>query len=144
MKRTAISKWKGGFKEGKGTLTTKSEALVDQPYSAALRFENEEGTKGTNPEELIGAAHAGCFNMALSLEMGEAGYTPNSLETKASVKLEKKGDGFAITGIHLDLKASIPEIKNEEFQEIAHAAKKGCPVSKALSSVPIELDARLL
>lgn len=143
MKRTATSKWKGGFKEGKGTLTTKSEALVDQPYSAKLRFENEEGTKGTNPEELIGAAHAGCFNMALSLELGEAGYKPNSLETKASVKLEKKGDGFAITGIHLDLKASVPEIEDKEFQEIAHAAKKGCPVSKALASVPIELDAKL-
>jgi osmotically inducible protein OsmC len=144
MKRSAISKWNGGFKEGKGTLTTQSKALVDQPYSAKMRFENEDGTKGTNPEELIGAAHAGCFNMALSLELEKAGFTPDSLETKASVKLEKDGEGFSITGIHLDLKASIPKIENDKFQEIASAAKKGCPVSKALSSVPMELDAKLL
>jgi len=143
MKRSAISKWDGGFEDGKGTLTTQSGALADQPYSAKLRFENEDGTKGTNPEELIGAAHAGCYNMALSLELGKAGFNPDNLETKASVSLEKEGEGFAIKGIHLDLKASVPNIKNEKFQEIANAAKKGCPVSKALSSVPISLEATL-
>jgi len=144
MKRTATSKWKGGFEEGKGTISTQSEVLKDQPYSAELRFENEDGTKGTNPEELIGAAHAGCYTMALSLELGKDGFNPDHLETKASVKLEKDGEGFSITQIHLDLEARVPEIENETFQEIANAAKKGCPVSKALSSVPMELDANLL
>ena len=144
MKRSAISKWNGGFEEGKGTLTTQSKALYDQPYSAKFRFENESGEKGTNPEELIGAAHAGCYNMALSLELGKAGFAPDHLETKASVQLEKDGEGFSITGIQLDLKASVPNIDKDKFIEIATAAKKGCPVSKALSSVDIDLDARLV
>jgi osmotically inducible protein OsmC len=144
MKRTAISKWNGGFEEGKGTISTQSEVLKDQPYSAELRFENEDGTKGTNPEELIGAAHAGCYTMALSLELGKAGFDPDHLETKASVKLEKDGEGFSITQIHLNLEANVPEIDNDTFREVANAAKEGCPISKALSAVPIKLDAKLL
>jgi osmotically inducible protein OsmC len=142
MKRTATSNWKGS-KEGKGLLSTKSGALSNQPYSFNMRFENEDGKAGTNPEELIGAAHAGCYNMALGLELGKAGYEVEELDTTANVEIEEVEDGFGITGIHLDLIARVSGIDDDEFQEIAKAAKEGCPVSKALSAVPIELDAKL-
>jgi osmotically inducible protein OsmC len=132
--------WKGGLKDGKGAITTKSGALKDYPYGFASRF---EGKPGTNPEELIGAAHAGCFTMALSLILGEAGFTAEQMDTKAEVTLEKQGDGFAITRSHLTLRAKIPGIDEAKFKELAGMAEKGCPVSKVLKA-EITLDAALV
>ena len=122
------AKWQGGIKDGKGAISTKSGALSDYPYGFASRF---EGKPGSNPEELIGAAHAACFTMALSLILGEAKLTAEQMETKADVTLEKQGDGFAITAIHLTLTAKIPGADDATFQDCAAKAKAGCPVSKA-------------
>ena len=132
--------WSGGIKDGKGAISTKSSALKDYPYGFASRF---EGKPGTNPEELIGAAHAGCFTMALSLILGEAKLTAEHMETKADVTLEKQSDGFAITAVHLILKAKVPGADDAKFQELANKAKAGCPVSKLLSA-KITLDAALV
>src|SRR5580692_9128192 len=129
--------WRGGLKDGKGAISTKSGALTEYPYGFASRFEDQPGT---NPEELIGAAHAGCFTMALSLILGEAGLTAEEMNTKAEVTLEKKEDGFAITKVHLTLKAKIPGTDAAKFQELAAKAKAGCPVSKLLKA-EITLDA---
>ncbi|WP_159715771.1 OsmC family protein [Geminicoccus flavidas] len=131
--------WQGGLKDGKGAISTKSGALDNQPYGFASRF---EGKPGTNPEELIGAAHAGCFTMALSLILGEAGFTADEMSTRADVTLDKQDDGFAITAVHLTLKAKIPGIDQAKFQELADKAKAGCPVSKVLNA-KITLDASL-
>ena len=131
--------WHGGLKDGKGAISTKSGALNAYPYGFASRF---EGKPGTNPEELIGAAHAGCFTMALSLILGEAGFTADEMNTKAEVTLEKLADGFAITKVHLTLRAKIPGCDNAKFQELAGKAKAGCPVSKLLKA-EITLDASL-
>ena len=139
MNKFASAHWEGDIKKGKGTISTQSGALKDQPYGFNTRFEDEPGT---NPEELIGAAHAGCFSMAFSLELGNAGYTADSIETKAKVTLDKDGDGFSITKIHLDMNAKIPGIDDAEFQKIANGAKEGCPVSKVLNA-EITLDAKL-
>jgi osmotically inducible protein OsmC len=132
--------WSGGIKDGKGAISTKSGALKEYPYGFASRF---EGKPGTNPEELIGAAHAGCFTMALSLILGEAGLTAEKMETQADVTLTKQPDGFAITAVHLTLKAKIPGADNAKFQELAAKAKAGCPVSKLLKA-DITLDAALV
>jgi osmotically inducible protein OsmC len=132
--------WSGGLKDGKGGISTKSGALKDYPYGFASRF---EGKPGTNPEELLGAAHAGCFTMALSLILGEAKLTAEKMETQADVTLAKQGDGFAITAVHLTLKAKIPGIDNAKLQELAAKAKAGCPVSK-LFNTKITLDAALV
>ena len=132
--------WSGGIKDGKGAISTKSGALKDYPYGFASRF---EGKAGTNPEELIGAAHAGCFTMALSLMLGEAKMTAEKMETQADVTLEKQADGFAITGVLLTLKAKIPGADDARFQEIANKAKEVCPVSK-LFNTKITLDASLV
>ncbi len=132
--------WSGGIKDGKGAISTKSGALKDYPYGFASRF---EGKAGTNPEELIGAAHAGCFTMALSLMLGEAKLTAEKMETQADVTLEKQADGFAITGVHLTLKAKIPGADDARFQEIANKAKEVCPISK-LFNTKITLDASLV
>ena len=131
--------WHGGLKDGKGAISTKSGALNAYPYGFASRF---EGKPGTNPEELIGAAHAGCFTMALSLILGEAGLTADEMNTKADVTLEKLADGFAITEVHLTLRAKIPGCDDAKFQELAGKAKAGCPVSKLLKA-EITLDAAL-
>ena len=139
MNKFASAHWEGDIKKGKGTISTQSGALKEQPYGFNTRFEDEPGT---NPEELIGAAHAGCFSMAFSLELGNAGYTADSIETKAKVPLDKDGDGFSITKIHLDMNAKIPGIDDAEFQKIANGAKEGCPVSKVLNA-EITLDAKL-
>lgn len=143
MKRTAESVWKGSGKEGKGHLSTQSGVFDKQPYSFKTRFENEDGKQGTNPEELIGAAHAGCFNMALAVELGKKDMEPSELHTTAEVKLEKGDAGFAISSILLKLEATIENLSDEDFQEIAEGAKKNCPVSKALAGVDIQLDAKL-
>ena len=140
MSTFGTAKWQGGLKDGKGAISTKSGALTDYPYGFASRF---EGKPGTNPEELIGAAHAGCFTMALSLILGEAGFTAEQMDTKSEITLEKQGDGFAITKAHLILRAKIPGITEEKFKELAGNAEKGCPVSKVLKA-EISLDASLV
>ena len=126
--RNANAQWKGSGKEGKGTLSTTSGVLDSTPYSFHTRF--EDGKKGTNPEELVGAAHAGCFAMQLSFLLGEEGFTPDSLDTAATVTFE---DG-EVTLINLDLKGNIPKIDAEQFQQIAHKAKEICPISKLLKA----------
>ena len=133
------AKWQGGIKDGKGSISTKSGALTDYPYGFSSRF---EGKPGSNPEELIGAAHAACFTMALSLFLAEAKLTAEHLETRADVTLEKQGGGATITSVHLSLIAKIPGADNAKFQEIAAKAKIGCPVSQLLNA-KITLDATL-
>jgi len=140
MKRTATAQWLGTLKEGKGTMSLGSGAFQGQ-YSFASRF--EQGT-GTNPEELIGAAHAGCFSMALASALGKAGFNPRRVNTTASVFLEPVEGGFGITHIDLKTEADVPGIDNAKFQEVADGAKKGCPVSKALAATTINLDAKLV
>jgi lipoyl-dependent peroxiredoxin len=139
MKTYGTAAWKGGIKDGKGAISTQSGALKEYPYGFSSRF---EGKPGTNPEELIGAAHAGCFTMALSLILGEAKLTAKHMETKADVILDKVADGFAITAVHLTLKADIPGADQAKFEELANKAKAGCPVSKLLNT-KITLDAQL-
>lgn len=139
MKRSGSAIWQGGLKDGKGSISTQSGALAEYPYGFAARF---EGKPGTNPEELIGAAHAGCFTMALSLILGEAGLKADRMETSADVTLDKVDDGFAITSVHLTLKAKIPGADQAKFEELAGKAKAGCPVSKVLNA-KITLDATL-
>lgn len=143
MKRTATSVWKGNGKEGSGHLSTQSGVFNAQPYSAMTRFENENGKQGTNPEELIGAAHAGCFNMALAFALEKEGVTPDELQTRATVNIRKAGEGFEIDMIHLDLRARIAGIGQEQFQKIANSAKENCPMSKALAGPEITLEATL-
>lgn len=143
LKRKATAVWKGTGPDGSGQLNSTSGAWTNLPYSFRSRFENEAGTAGTNPEELIAAAHAGCFAMALSFGLGKAGFTPDTLETEAIVSLDKGDSGFSISGIKLILTGSVPGIDAEKFREIAEGAKANCPVSRALSAVPIELEARL-
>jgi lipoyl-dependent peroxiredoxin len=140
MKTYGVAAWQGGIKDGKGAISTRSGALKEYPYGFGSRF---EGRPGTNPEELIGAAHAGCFTMALSLILGEAQLTADRMETKAEVTLEKLSDGFAITAVHLTLSAKIPGASDARFQELAAKAKAGCPVSKLLNA-KVTLDATLL
>ena len=140
MTTFGTAKWQGGLKDGKGALTTKSGALNEYPYGFASRF---EGKPGSNPEELIGAAHAGCFTMALSLILEQAGFKAEQMDTKAEITLEKQGDGFAITKSHLTLRAKIPGIDEAKFRELTGMAEKGCPVSKVLKA-EISLDAALV
>ena len=139
INRTGSAKWQGGLKDGKGAISTQSGALSEYPYGFASRF---EGVKGTNPEELIGAAHAGCFTMALSMMLGEAGFTADEMNTTAQVTLEQQSDGFTITAVALTLRAKVPNIDDARFQEITAKAKAGCPVSKLLKA-NITLDAKL-
>lgn len=143
MIRRSSAVWNGSGKEGKGTLTSTSGVLSSTPYSFAARFESEDGKAGTNPEELIAAAHAGCFTMALSFQLSGAGFVPEELKTEAAVRVDPSEGGFSITAITLKLEAKVPGISEEQFQELANAAKAGCPVSKALSSVDITLEAKL-
>ena len=136
---TGSAKYEGFGKDGKGHVSTGSGALKDQPYGFKTRFEDEPGT---NPEELIGAAHAGCFSMALSMMLGQAGLTAERIDTTAEVTLDKDGEGFSITAIALTLKAKVPGADEERFQQIANQAKEGCPVSKVLNA-QISLNATL-
>lgn len=131
MKSTSTALWRGDLESGQGTLNTSSSALRDVGYTFKTRF---EGADGTNPEELVAAAHAGCFSMALSMILGGDGHTPESIETKATVSLEKEGDGFAIKSSHLEVTAVVPGISDEAFQEAAGKAKGGCPLSKVLNA----------
>lgn len=138
--RKGSAQWKGTLKDGKGTVAVES-GILEAPYSFSSRF--EEGA-GTNPEELIAAAHAGCFSMAFSLMLTQAGFPPDRIDTSASVHLEQKDGGFAITRIELSTRAVIPEIGEDTFLELAESAKKNCPVSKALQGPEITLQAKLL
>jgi len=139
MKRTASAEWHGDLKNGKGTVSTASGVLSQSAYSFHTRF--EEG-QGTNPEELLAAAHAGCFSMALSAQLGQANLVPASIQTTCTITLEKLADGFAITESHLDLKARVPGASQEAFDRAVEAAKTGCPVSK-LYKTNITLASRL-
>ena len=139
MKRTASARWNGTLKEGSGTLDTQSAVLHDTPYSFRSRF--GDGTE-TNPEELIAAAHAGCFSMALASALEQAGFTPESIATQADLTFDP--GALTITAVHLFLEAKIPEITDAAFQQIAAQAKAGCPVSKALAGTEIVLDAKLV
>jgi lipoyl-dependent peroxiredoxin len=138
--RTARAVWEGSLQEGRGTMRLGSGAF-EGAYSFSSRF--EEG-KGTNPEELIGAAHAGCFSMALAAGLGRAGYPPKRVQTEARVHLVKADDGFKISRIELQTEAEVPRVDDKTFQEHAEAAKKGCPVSKALAGAEIQMNARLV
>lgn len=140
MKQKASAVWNGGLKDGNGTISTGSGALVAKPYSFRTRF---EGEPGTNPEELVGAAHASCFSMALSLILGQAGMNPEKIETEATITLEQKDGGFAVTASHLDVKATIPGATDAAFQDAAAKAKAGCPISKLLNAT-ITMDAKLV
>ena len=139
MKRNASAVWKGDLKSGKGTISTESGVLSDTQYSFKTRFEDG---KGTNPEELIGAAHAGCFSMAFSSELGKLNLTADSIRTTATVSLEKTDAGFTITAVHLDVKAKVPGADKETFEKAANNAKKGCPVSRVINA-DITMDAVL-
>lgn len=138
--RTAEAEWRGNLKTGEGKVKAQS-GVLDAAYSFATRFESK---KGTNPEELIGAAHAGCFSMALSGALTKAGFEPKRIQTKASVHLDKVGDGFGITKIELDTEAEVPGISEQAFMEQANGAKANCPVSRALAAIQISLKARLV
>jgi osmotically inducible protein OsmC len=140
MKRSASAVWKGGLKDGAGTVSTESGVLSGVSYNFKKRFENE---KGTNPEELIAAAHAACFSMALSLFLGEAGMTAESIDTKATVSLEPKDGGFAVTSSHLQTTVKIPNANKAAFEKAVDTAKTGCPISKLLNAT-ITMDAKLV
>ena len=139
MNKTGSAVWSGGIKDGKGAISSQSGVLKNAPYGFHARF---EGGPGTNPEELIGAAHAGCFSMALSLELGKAGMTAENIATTSTVTLDKVGTGFAITAVHLDVVARIPGADSAAFHAAANTAKTGCPVSKLLNAT-ITMDAKL-
>ena len=139
IKKTASAHWAGDLKTGIGSISTETGVLRDAPYGFKARF---EGGKGTNPEELIGAAHAGCFSMALSMIFGDAGLKADIIDTKAEVTLDQVEGGFAITAVHLILKAKIPGATQQQFDELTKKAKEGCPVSKVLNA-KITLDATL-
>ena len=139
MKRTASAVWTGGLKDGQGKISTESGVLADAQYSFGTRFEDG---KGTNPEELIAAAHAGCFSMALSAEIGKAGKTPEKIETEAAVTLLKTDAGFTVTAVHLKVKAKVPGWDPASFKTTAEAAKAGCPISRLLKA-EITMETRL-
>lgn len=141
MNRSASAIWHGGLKDGKGTVSTETGALKDLQYSFGSRFESGPGT---NPEELLGAAHAGCYSMALSAQFTEAGLKPESIETTAMVTLEMLKDGPTITKIHLTTKVTAPGVEQAKFEELANNAKTGCPLSKVLKAAEITLDASLV
>ena len=141
--RKASAVWNGTAREGAGKITSTSGVLNNTPYSFAARFVSEDGKMGTNPEELIAAAHAGCFTMALSAQLSGAGFTPTELKTEATVTIEKVDNANRITQISLEVSGNVSGIGNDQFQEIANNAKIGCPVSNALAAVPISMTAVL-
>src|SRR5215467_7398589 len=139
MQRKASAVWKGGLKDGKGTVTSASGVLSNTPYSFTTRFEN---APGTNPEELIAAAHAACFSMALSAQLGAANLAPESINTTANLRIEKQDAGWTITAVHLDVHAKVPKADDAAFEKAAESAKAGCPVSKVLKA-QITMNAKL-
>ncbi|GGE06337.1 OsmC family peroxiredoxin [Aureimonas endophytica] len=143
MKRHATAVWQGALADGKGQITTQSGALSGHPYSFKARFEDESGKSGTNPEELLGAAHAGCFAMQLSHFLAENGTPAEELNARAVVSVEQAEGGFAVKSSALTLEAKVPGLDDAKFQELAKKAKEGCPISKALGAIEVSLDARL-
>jgi lipoyl-dependent peroxiredoxin len=139
MQRKASAQWRGGLKDGKGTVSSASGALKNTPYSFSTRFEDQPGT---NPEELIAAAHAGCFSMALSGQLGGAGLTADSIDTTATVTMEKLEAGWTVTKVHLDVTAKVPNADKAKFEQAANNAKAGCPISRLLKA-EITMDAKL-
>jgi osmotically inducible protein OsmC len=139
MKRSGSAVWRGGLKDGRGTVSTESGVLSGTPYNFGMRFESQ---KGTNPEELIAAAHAACFSMALSLFLGNEGMTAESIDTKATVSLDEVGGGFAVTASHLETTVKIPNADKAKFEKAAEGAKSNCPISKLLNA-RITMDAKL-
>ena len=144
LKRSSTAVWQGTGPKGKGAITTMSGALTDQPYGFSARFEAQDGKAGTNPEELLGAAHASCFTMALAFQLTTAGHEPAELKTIATVSMEKQDIGWTIVGIALETTGKVAGVDAAKFGELAEAAKKGCPLSRALASVPITMTAKLL
>ena len=143
LKRSGTAVWRGTGPKGTGATSTLSGALKDQPYSANSRFVSEDGKAGTNPEELIAAAHASCFTMATAFQITNGGHEPTELRTEATVSMEKQDIGWTVIGIHLDLAGTVPGITAEQFQTFADNAKKGCPISRLLATVPITMTAKL-
>jgi lipoyl-dependent peroxiredoxin len=143
MKRKAKAVWHGSGKDGKGALTTGSGVFNEQPYSTRMRFESEDGRLGTNPEELIAAAHAGCFTMALSFQLSGAGHPPQELTTDALLDMQQDDGGWSIKSVHLDVRGRVEGISADQFQELARNAKEGCPVSRVLNA-DITMSAELL
>jgi osmotically inducible protein OsmC len=144
LKRTSTSVWHGSGLKGTGAISTLSGAFKDQPYGFNTRFASEDGKAGTNPEELIAAAHSSCFTMALAFQLSNAGHEPTELTTLATVTMDKQDVGWTITGIALDVQGSAPGVTAEKFNELATEAKKNCPISRALASVPISMTAKLV
>jgi osmotically inducible protein OsmC len=144
MIRKSTARWQGNGLQGKGALTTQSGVFQAQPYSFQTRFQSEDGKAGTNPEELLAAAHAGCFAMALSFALTDAGHAPEELNVTAGIDLVKGDGGFSIKSIHLELEAKVAGIDQATFEKVADGAKKGCPLSKALAATPITLSAKLV
>ena len=142
MERTGTAVWRGAGADGSGAITTQSGSHKDHPYNTHARFVSEDGRAGTNPEELIGAAHASCYAMALAFALTGAGHAPEELRASSHVNLEKK-DAWTVTGIRLVVNGKVPGISPEAFQEAAQKAKTDCPISRLLSSVPITLEAKL-
>jgi osmotically inducible protein OsmC len=142
LKRRGSAVWNGTGAEGSGKISTFSGALRDQPYSTSMRFQSEDGRAGTNPEELVAAAHAACFNMALSFQLSGAGFPPDELSTQAVLTMENEGVHWTITSVRLELRGRVPGISAEQFQSLAEAAKASCPISKVLNA-DITLDAQL-
>ena len=143
LNRKATAVWRGAGADGSGQLTTTSGALQDTPYSAAARFQSEDGKAGTNPEELIAAAHAGCFNMALAFRLAGAGHPPEELTTEATVTIEKEGVHWTVVSSVLRLRGRVPGLDQAKFEELANGAKEGCPISRALGAIKIDLEATL-
>lgn len=144
-KRSSTAVWHGTGPKGSGKLSTLSGAMKDQPYSANARFVSEDGKEGTNPEELIAAAHGGCFTMAFAFQLTNAGLEPSELRTVATVTLEKQDPGWTVTGIHLEAEGKVPNATAEQFQTLADNAKKGCPISRLLApGTNITMSAKLL
>ena len=143
LKRTSTAVWHGKGPTGNGTISTLSGAFKEQPYSVNTRFTSEDGKAGTNPEELIAAAHASCFTMALSFQLTNANFDPTELKTVATVSMEKQDPGWTITNIHLDVQGKVPGVSAEQFQTLAENAKKGCPISRALAATNITMSAKL-
>ena len=144
LKRTSTAVWHGNGPKGSGTITTLSGALKEQPYSVNSRFTAEDGRAGTNPEELVAAAHSACFTMALAFQLTNANLEPTELKTVATVTMDKLEPGWTVTGIHLEVGGKVPGIDNAKFVEMAETAKKGCPISRALAATPISMTAKLL
>ncbi len=142
MKRKAQAVWRGAGKDGTGSLTTTSGALSNTPYSTKMRFESEDGRAGTNPEELIAAAHAGCFSMALAFQLAGAGHPPEELNTDAVLDMQQEEGGWTIRSIHLTVRGRVPGMEAAKFEELAQKAKQGCPVSRVLNA-EITMDATL-